>query len=501
MAQRTLLLSCALAACTVGPKYHPPATQAPPAFKESPTQFKNAGRWTVAQPQDARLRGDWWTIFNDPELNALEKQLNINNQTIREYFENFMEARAIIHEARSQYFPAITAAPSYSRSRTSGTLVSGSQAVSGGVTANTGSQFSLYSLPVDVSWAPDLWGRVRSLVREAQYNAQVSAADLESERLTEQASLAVYFFEIRGQDALIKLYADTVQADRKTLALTQGLYDTGINDRLSVVEAQGTLQSAESALTNLEILRAQYEHAIASLIGKPASEFSIPARPLTVLPPLIPIGMPSLLLERRPDVAAAERSMAAANAAIGVAYAAYYPSLTLSASGGVQSSSIRRLVEWPSRFWSVGPSFSQTIYNGGLYRATINQYIATYNSDLAIYRQTVLTAFQQVEDQLAAVRILSKQITQEQDVVASAQAALQLELGRYETGLDPYIDVVALQTALLTNQQTLVSLHIDQMTDAVMLVEALGGGWDRSQLPTPADVTAKPSPADTRIQQ
>jgi NodT family efflux transporter outer membrane factor (OMF) lipoprotein len=500
-----LLLSCMLTGCSVGPKYHAPTTQVPAAYKESPTQFKDSGPWTVAQPQDSKLRGDWWEIFNDSELNALEIQVNIDNQNIKEYFENFMEARALIGEARSQYFPTVGTTPSYSRqycaASSCGTVSSSANLVnSANSTANVGQQYTLYSLPFDLSWEPDLWGKVRNEVREAQYSAQVSAADLENERLTEQVSLAEYFFEIHGQDALIKLYADTVEAYKKTLALTQVLYDTGVDDKISVVEAQNTLESAESAATNLGILRAQYEHAIAVLVGKAASDFSIPVKPITTAPPPIPIGMPSQLLERRPDVAAAERTMAAANAEIGVAYAAYYPSLTLSATGGTESSAVKQLLDWPSRFWSVGASVSETIYDGGLRRATVRQYIATYNADLAAYRQTVLTAFQQVEDALAEVRILSKQIEQQRAVVASAKTALNLELNRYRTGVDPYIDVVTLQTTLLSDEQTLASLQIEQMTGAVELVEALGGGWDSSRLPTPSQVTKPPSQAELRIE-
>jgi NodT family efflux transporter outer membrane factor (OMF) lipoprotein len=364
-----------------------------------------------------------------------------------------------------------------------------------------GQQSQLYSIPFELSWEPDLWGRVRNLVREYQYSAQVSAADLENERLTEQAALAEYFFEIRGQDALIKLYADTVEADKKALALAQARYETGVDDKISLVEAQNTLQNAQSAATNLGILRAQYEDAIAVLIGKPASDFSLEFKPATMAPPPIPIGMPSQLLERRPDVAAAERTMAAANAEIGIAYAAYYPTLTLSAGGGTQSSLAEHLFDWPSRIWSIGPSVSETIYDGGLRQAQVHQYVAIYNADLASYRQTVLTAFGQVENLLANVRILSQQIQQQRDAVTSAQQALQLELARYRTGIDPYLDVVTLQTTLLTDQRTLANLQVEQMTSAVELVEALGGGWDKSQLPTPSQVEAKPTSAETKIQQ
>jgi NodT family efflux transporter outer membrane factor (OMF) lipoprotein len=484
-----------LAGCNVGPKYLPPTMTAPEAFKESPAQFKEADGWTVAQPQDAALRGKWWEIYNEPELNALEDQLNIDNQNIRQAFENFMEARALVREARSQYFPTVGVGGSYTRSRASSNV--GSAAGSGA----TGSQQSqVFSIPADVSWEPDLWDKVRNTVRASQYTAQLTAADLENERLTEQASLAQYFFEIRGQDALQKILNDTVEADKKALEVVRAAYDTGVGDQISVVDAQTTLESAQSAAINLGIARAQYEHAIATLIGKPASTFSITVSPRTSVPPVVPVGLPSQLLERRPDVAAAERNMASANAQIGVAYAAFYPALTLSATGGMESSTIQKLLEWPSRFWSVGPSISETVYDGGLRRATVNQHIAAYNANVAAYRQSVLTAFQQVEDSLAAVRILSQQIRRQQEAVDSAQTFLKLESGRYEDGIDPYIDVVIAQTTLLSNRQALTVLDIQQMTASVQLIEALGGGWDRSQLPTPLQVTQKPSRSDTAIQ-
>ncbi|HTA48300.1 MAG TPA: efflux transporter outer membrane subunit [Verrucomicrobiae bacterium] len=495
-----LLLS--LSGCVVGPKYHPPAPQAPAAvYKESPTQSQEAGLWTPAQPADAKLRGKWWEIFNDPELNALEEQLDINNQNIKQYFENFMEARAIVREARSQYFPTLSVAPSFTRSRTSQNLNTVPVNTSGTGTAAKQLQSTVYSLPLEASWEPDLWGKVRNTVRQAQYAAQVSAADLENERLTEQASLAEFFFEIRGQDQLQKIFDDTVAADQKSYDLTRALYEAGIDDQISVVEAETTLQSAKAGATNVGIARAQFEHAIAVLIGKAATSFSIPVKPMTVAPPPIPVGVPSELLERRPDVAAAERTMAEANAAIGIAYAAYYPNLTLSAEGGFESSAFHNWLAWPSRFWSVGASIPETIFDAGLRRATVQQYVATYNADLASYRQTVLTAFQQVEDGLAEVRILSKEIEQEQQAVDSARTFLKLEQARYDTGVDPYLDVLIAQTTVLADQQTLNGLQVQQMTYAVALVEALGGGWDRSQLPSPKQVTEKPDKSETAIEQ
>jgi NodT family efflux transporter outer membrane factor (OMF) lipoprotein len=499
-------LAVVLTGCLVGPKYHvPPATaQAPPmAYKESPTQFQDADGWKVAQPQDAMLRGKWWEIYNDPELNALEEQLNINNQNIKQYFENFMEARTLIAQARSQLYPTLSTAPSYQRSLSSSNLKN-TVGSTGGVGTNgttSAQQSSIGSLGLEASWEPDLWGKVRNTIHEEQYNAQLSAADLENERLTEQATLAVTFFEIRGQDALQKVLNDTVAADKKALDLTRSLYETGIDDKISVVEAENTLQNVQATAINLGVARAQYEHAIAVLIGTNASSFSIPVKPVTATPPPIPIGLPSQLLERRPDIAASERNMAAANAEIGIADAAFYPSLTLSAQGGLESSTFKHLFDLSSRFWSIGPTIDETIYDAGLRRATVNQFVAVYNADVASYRQTVLTAFQQVEDSLAAVRILSQQLTQQQLAATSAQRFVELETARYETGIDPYVNVVTAQTTLLTDQQALTTLHIQQMTASVQLIEALGGGWDRSQLPTPAQVSKKLTKDETAIQK
>jgi NodT family efflux transporter outer membrane factor (OMF) lipoprotein len=486
-----------LTGCMVGPKYHAPpaiAQAPPPVYKESPTQFQDADGWKVAEPQDAMLRGKWWEIYNDPELNALEDRLNIDNQNIKQFFENFMEARTLIAEARAQLYPTLTTAPSYSRSRSSSNL--GTSGV-----ANPGHQSSVGTLGLDASWAPDIWGKVRNTIHEQQYNAQLSAADLENERLTEQATLAVTFFEIRGQDALQKVLNDTVAADTNALDRTQSLYDTGIDDKISVVEAQNTLQNAQAIATNLGIARAQFEHAIALLVGANASSFSIPVKPVTAAPPPIPIGLLSQLLERRPDIAAAERNMAAANAQIGIADAAFYPALTLSATGGFESSTFKHLFDWPSRFWSIGPTVNETLFDAGLRRATVNQFIFVYNADIASYRQTVLTAFQQVEDFLAQVRILSQQIKQQQEAEQSAELFVKLETARYETGIDPYIDVVTAQTTLLSDQETLTSIRIQQMTASVQLIEALGGGWDRSQLPTPAQVSKKLTKDETTIQR
>jgi NodT family efflux transporter outer membrane factor (OMF) lipoprotein len=488
----------ALAACTVGPKYRPPsiATPSAPNYKESPVNFQDANGWKVAKPQDAMLRGNWWEVFHEPELNELERQLNIDNQNIKQAFENYMAARAQIREAHSQYYPTVSVSASISRSRSGG----GGATAASGTAGGGGSQSSQFSAPVDISWAPDLFGRVRNTVREFQFAAQVSTADLENERLLEQATLAQTYFEIRGQDALQQILDETVKADESVVAVTQGLYDTGLDNEVSLAQAKQTLESARATAIGAHIARAQYEHAIATLLGKNATDFAVPVRPFVTAPPAIPTGTPSQLLERRPDVAAAERQMAEANAVIGIGQAAFYPNLTLSADGGFNSSSLLHWFAWPSRFFSIGPSISETVFDAGLRRATVDQYVASYNADLASYRQTVLTAFQQVEDYLAETRILSEQIQQAQAAAQSAQLAFDLEKNRYQTGLDPYVTLLTTQTALLATRQSLVNAQVQQMASAVLLVEALGGGWNKTDLPTVKQVSEKPADSDRKIQ-
>ncbi|HEY3627503.1 MAG TPA: efflux transporter outer membrane subunit [Terracidiphilus sp.] len=484
-----------LSGCRVGPRYNPPAPPAAtaPNYKESPVNFQDQEGWKVASPQDAMIRGKWWEIFNEPELNALEEQLVVNNQSIRASFENFMAARALVAEARSQYWPTINVGASWSRSKSSGNLRNSS-------TANTGQTSTLWSLPASVSWTPDLWGRIRNQVRAQEYAAQASAADLELLKLTQQTALAQYFFEIRGQDKLEQLLNETVQAYQKALDAAQGAYDVGTGDYISVVEAQTTLKSAQASLINVGLLRAQYEHAIATLIGKPATDFSIPVKALLYTPPPIPTGVPSQLAERRPDVAAAERALAQANANIGIGYGAFFPQVTISAGGGFESSTFKHLFDAASRFWSMGPSASQVVFDGGLYRAALHQYQAIYNSDLANYRQAVLTSFQQVEDALSGTRTYSRQIVVQEDAVKAAQQFVDLETERYHLGVDPYVTVVIAQTALLNNSVELNTLRVQEMLSAVQLVEALGGGWDRTQLPTPQQTAAKATASDYKMQ-
>jgi NodT family efflux transporter outer membrane factor (OMF) lipoprotein len=472
-----------------------PAAPTPPAFKEaSPAAYSAAppGSWQPAQPQDAELKGKWWEMFNEPELNALEDQLNIDNQNIAQSFQNFMAARSQVREARAGYAPTATVNPAYTRSSVGAASATAETGGTSAVSPTKGrTTVSDFSLPFDVSWAPDLWGRIRNTVNEYTFAAQVGAADLENERLTEQASLAEFFFELRGQDALQDLYNRTVESDRQSLELTRALFETGIDSAEAVAQADVILKEAEAAGTGIATNRALYEHAMATLIGKPASSFSMPVKLLTTPVPAIPVGVPSELLQRRPDVAAAERAMAQANALIGVEKAAYYPTLNLTGSGGLQSSAISKLFSLPGLLWSLGASASETIFDAGLRKATVAQYTAAYNAGVAAYKQTVLTAFQQVEDCISTLRVTSQQIAKQNAAVEAAQLYVEISTARYETGLDPYLDVIAAQTTLLSDQQALVTLRVSEMTASVQLIQALGGGWNVTQIPSVSQVTSK----------
>jgi NodT family efflux transporter outer membrane factor (OMF) lipoprotein len=352
-----------------------------------------------------------------------------------------------------------------------------------------------YSLPFDAAWEPDFWGRVRNNVRANVYAAQASAADLENVRLSEQAELAVDYYELRAQDSLKQLLDSTVVAYQDTLNLTQSQFRAGLSNDEAVAQAEAQLRAAQAQDTNLGVLRAQYEHAIAVLIGRPTSTFSLAAQALETKPPATPVGIPSELLERRPDIAAAERSMAQANAQIGVAKAAYFPSVLLSATGGFGNTSVSSWLTWPSRFWSVGPSLAETIFDAGLRRATVQQYRANYDQTVANYRETVLTSFQQVEDNLASLRILSQAIGQQDAAVEAATRNLQEATARYKAGLDPYLNVIVAQTTLLNDQQTAVSFRMQQMVSSVQLIKALGGGWDATRIPSPKQVRAQALPS------
>ena len=481
-----LLTLCGFTGCNVGPKYLRPVVPPPPAFKELGTQqADNGSTWKTALPQDGALRGKWWEIYQEPELDALEDKLNVSNQSIAQSYDNFMAARAQVQQARSNYYPTVSVGPSYARNRSPQTQTGAPVPLSANPNSN------VFNLPFDVSWEPDLWGRVRNTVRQTSNAAQVSAADLENVKLTEQTNLAVFYFQLRGQDALEDLYQTTVDVDQQSLDLTRVLYNSGLDNDEAVAQAEIALESAKTAATNAGIARAQYEHAIALLVGEPASTFSVPVKALTTPVPNIPVGVPSELLERRPDIAAAERTMAEANALIGVQKAAYYPTLSITGTAGFEASKFAQWMTSPSRYWSVGPTASETIFDGGLRKATMAQYTALYNADVAGYKQTVLVAFQQTEDSLASLRLLTQQIEQQQETVASAQRFFDVASARYTTGLDPYLNVFTAQSTLLANQQTVIVLRVQEMTSSVQLIEALGGGWNVDQLPSEHEVAAK----------
>jgi NodT family efflux transporter outer membrane factor (OMF) lipoprotein len=489
----TFVFAGLVAGCNVGPHYHKPSIDTPPAYKElTPEDSTVPGVWKQAQPSDAAIRDKWWEIYDDPELDSLEDKVDISNQNVAAEFANFLAARAMVKEARAQYFPTVSVAPGLTVGRPSSNA--GGSTSGGFVSSKTTGTEAEYSLPFDATWTPDLFGRVRNTVHAAQYGAQADAADLENLRLTAHAEVAVDYFELRGQDSLIQLFNNTVTAYKESLRLNEVLYNTGIQNQEAVAQAQTQLDTAEAQATNLGILRAQYEHAIATLIGQSASTLSIPIGPLKQAPPPIPVGVPSQLLERRPDIAQDERLVAQANAQIGVGRAAYFPTLTITAEAGFQSSSITNLLSWPSRAWSVGPTISETIFDGGLRRATVQQYVAQYQESVANYRQTVLTAFQGVEDNLVSLRILSEEIVQQDDAVKASQSYLDIATNRYKLGLDPYLDVITAQTTLFTNQQTAVDLREQAMNSNVQLIESLGGGWDTSQLPSPNSSTVKNPP-------
>jgi NodT family efflux transporter outer membrane factor (OMF) lipoprotein len=459
-----------LTGCNFAPRYQKPTTPAPTAYKElTPDSAKQVDGWKTASPNDAALRGNWWEVFDDPQLNAFEDQVNISNQTVVAALANFLSARAVVKQNISQFFPTATANPSVTRARRSGALTSGLSKES--LTSTE------YSLPIDASWEPDFWGRVRNSVKASRFEAQATLADLENTRLTVQSEVASDYFQIRSLDAQEKLLNDAVGAYRESLRLTQVRHDTGIASDQDVAQAEIQLNSTAAQATDIGIQRAQFEHALAVLVGKAPEDFSLAAEPLESKPVAVPFGVPSGLLERRPDVAAAERRVAEANAQIGVARSAYFPNVTLSASGGYQSSSTANLFSGPALVWSLGAAAAQTLFDAGNKFAVTEQTKAQYQSQVATYRQTVLGAFQNVEDNLAALRLLSLEIQQEDAAVASSQRYLNLANDRYRLGIDSYLNVITAQTTLLGNQRTAVALRLNQMTSTVQLIKALGGGW------------------------
>jgi NodT family efflux transporter outer membrane factor (OMF) lipoprotein len=493
-----------LAGCTVGPRYARPHVDTPAAYKElAPQQSESKESWKEAVPSDGAIRGKWWEAFHDPVLNTLEERVDISNQNIAVASASFTAARALVREAKSQYFPTLAAGASITRSQPSsaqyGTLL-GTLGHAFGHTVTLGAATD-FSLPAQASWEPDLWGRVRQAVRTNSAAAQISAADLENVRLSAHAELAIDYYDLRGQDTLKRLLDATTAAYREALDLVRTQYQAGLANDEAVASAETQLESAEAQAANVGVLRAQCEHTIALLVGQAPSTFSISAEDLKANPPEIPAGVPSLLLERRPDIAAAERQMVQANAQIGAAKTAFFPSFLLSASGGFGSTSFSDWLTWPSRFWSLGPSITETFFDAGLRRATVQEHQANYDQAVATYRQTVLTAFQQVEDNLAALRVLSEDIEKQTAAAQSAERNLRTAMTRYQAGLDPYLNVISAQTVLLGTRQVQVSFQVQQMEASVRLIEALGGGWDTSQIPTAKQLGAKSvqiSSADNR---
>jgi len=457
-----------IAGCAVGPKYNRPAVQVPPAYKE-------AGDWKPAQPNDQNLGGAWWEIFEDSQLNGLEDQINVSNQNLKAAEAQYTQARAQLRYDRASYFPSIFGGASATRNR-----ISNNRPPS----LNTdGVTYSDFQIPLELSYEVDVWGRVRKTVESQRSQAQASAADLATVNLSLHAQLALFYFQARSLDAQEQLLNSTVTEYEQAFQLTESRFKGGLASEVEVQQASTQLESTRAQAIDVGVLRAQNEHAIATLIGKPASSFHLSPLPLTSPPPSIPLELPSELLERRPDIAAAERRMAATNAQIGVAKAAYYPNISLGAAGGFESGVITTLLSGPSIFWSAGASAIAPIFDGGRRRANTDQAIAAYDQTVANYRETVLGGFQQVEDNLAALRILEKEADTQQRAVLASQKYLELSLTRYRGGITSYLEVTTAQSAALTDEVTAVNILGRRMTSAVLLIQALGGGWDRSELP------------------
>ena len=457
-----LLASLLCSGCTIGPRYQRPVAQTPAALKS----MAGNDQWKMATPSDGLLKGKWWEIFGDPELNRLEELVNVNNQNVKQAEAQFRQARALVLANHANYYPVIGSSPSISDSY---------------VEKKTSHSFAL---PATATWEPDLWGRVRLSVENAVSNAQVSAADLENIRLSQQALLATDYFLLAAQDMQLSLLSDTIRAYEKNLQLTINRHAGGVASRSDVTLAQTQLAAAKAQSTQMRIARAQDEHAIAVLTGQPPASLTIGATKIDGPPPPIPVAVPSQLLERRPDIAATERQVAAANANVGIAETAYYPTLTLSATPGFLATNLANLVTYASRYWSAGPSLSQTLFDFGRRGATLEISQAAYDATVAGYRQSVLSAFQEVEDDLSNLRYLAEEAVQEQEAVTAAQEALSLETDRYRAGTESYLNVITTQIIALGDQQTAITILQQRMNAAVDLVKALGGGWDASTLPS-----------------
>jgi len=472
-----IVVSALLAGCMVGPKYQKPPVTVPIAFKETPPEsFKESDQWKAAHPDAAVLRGNWWEIFGDPQLNRLEEQVTLSNQDLKMAEARFRQARTMVRFNRASEFPTIGVEPNIQSLR-----YSPNQPY---FPANVGtSSRSGFTLPFDLSYEVDLWGRVRRTVTSAREEAQASAADLETAALSLHAELAVDYFELRSADAQQHLLNQTVDQYGDMVKLTKDLLNGGAVPESDLVQAQTQLDTARVQDTDIAVMRAQYEHAIAILVGKPPADFSLEYSPLNLDPPAIPVGLPSQLLERRPDIAASERRVGEANEGIGIARAAYFPSLVLSATGGLEGNSVVNLFNWPSRFWAVGPSMLETIFDGGRRRATSDAALANYDATVAGYRETTLVAFQEVEDNLAALRVLEHEAQQQREAVAEALRGVEIFTNRYQFGIDPYLQVISAQNIALLNERNEVDILRRRMDASVLLIKGLGGGWDVSKLP------------------
>lgn len=455
--------------CAVGPKYQKPVAQAPEQFRE----LKGNSDWKMAAPSDALLKGKWWEVFGDPQLNRLEELVDVNNQNIKQAEAQFREARAIVAANHANYYPTIGASASITQT------YAGANSGRG-----TGTLSTSYSVPGAASWEPDLWGRVKLSVQNAVANAQVSAADLENLRLSEQALVATDYFSLAAQDMQLKVLAGTIEAYRKNLQLTVDRHTGGVASNSDITLAQTQLAGALAQSADMRVIRDQDEHALAMLTGQAPSSLEIGTTSIAAPPPPIPLAVPSQLLERRPDVAASERQVAAANASVGIARAAYYPTLTLSGGPGLLSDNIAHLVGYASRYWSGSAGISETFFDFGRRGAALAEAQATYDATVAAYRQTVLAAFQEVEDDLSSLRNLADESVHEQEAVVASQQALDLELQRYRAGTDSYLNVITTQIIALGDQQSAVSILNRRMAAAVDLVKALGGGWDAADLPS-----------------
>ncbi|MBM3223572.1 MAG: efflux transporter outer membrane subunit [Candidatus Tectomicrobia bacterium] len=464
-------LLAGLAACAVGPKYVPPTPPVPPAYKEAPpASFQVMDGWKLAEPRDDIPRGSWWTLFQDPQLHALHEQIDVSNQTLAAAEAQLRGARAAINVARAATFPTVTGTVT-----ATGTRPSLNRSASGSSSAS--SPRANYQLPLDVAYEFDVWGRIRSTIDANMATAQASAADLESLRLSLHAELATNYFVARGLDAQKQLLELTIAAFERALELTTNRYNQGVASQIEVLQARTQLENTRAQAIDLGVQRSQVEHAIAILLGKPPAEFTLPPATMAIQPPAIPLGLPSELLERRPDIAAAERRVAAANAQIGVARAAFYPTVTLRSSVGFESSSLTNLFSWPSVLWSLGASLVEIAFDGGRREALTAQAQAAYEATVANYRQTVLIAFQNVEDQLAVLRILEAEAQQQDKAVQTAGAVLTLALNRYKGGITTYLEVITAQSAALAAARTAIDLTTRRLTASVLLIKALGGGW------------------------